>query len=219
MVAMNIVARKATQVCNGPVTDTLIMSSMPVVTKALHARAARSYDDLMAGKSVAEIVRSLDEERQLLVEARGSEFLSEKSGKTVKVHFTRIAKGARRSSKMASRWLAFDPALDAEVTIADQTITMQGVVNKVIPEVAQGIGKERAPFLTALAPIASELLLAGNAIMNVTIRAVIAAAMGLMSASEAAAEAQAAGIISAGIPGTKAKAEAAALVAVETMAL
>jgi hypothetical protein len=219
MVAMNIVARKATQVCNGPVTDTLIMSSTPVVTTALYARAARCYDDLTAGKSVADIVRAMDEERQLLVEARGSEFLSKKSGKTIKVHFTKIAKGARRSSKMATRWLAFDPALDAEVTIGDETITMEGVVDKVIPEVAQGVGKERAPFLTALGPIASELLLAGNVIMNVIIPAVVAAAMGRMSASDAATEAQAAGIISAGIPGTKAKAEAAALVAVETMAL
>ena len=34
---MNIVARKTTQVCNGPVTDALIMSSTPVVTKALYA--------------------------------------------------------------------------------------------------------------------------------------------------------------------------------------
>ncbi|CDX57701.1 conserved hypothetical protein [Mesorhizobium plurifarium] len=219
MVAMNIVARKATQICNGPVTEALIMSSTPMVTKALHARAARSFDDLMAGRSVAEIVRAMDEERQLLVEARGSEFLSKVKGTNIKVHFTKISKGARRSSKMAARWLAFDPALDAEVTVGDKTIHMEGIINAVIPEVAQGIGKERAAFLTALAPIASELLLAGNVIMNVTIPAVVAAAMGKMSASDAADEAQSAGLISAGIPGTKAKAEAAALVAVESMAL
>ncbi|MCZ4093285.1 hypothetical protein [Sinorhizobium psoraleae] len=219
MVAMNIVARKATQICNGPVTDALIMSSTPMVTKALYARAARSYDDLEAGKTVGEIVRAMDEERQLLVERRGSDFLTKAKGKTIKVHFTKISKGARRSSKMAARWLAFDPAPDAEVTVGDETIHMEGIINTVIPEVAQGVGKERAPFLTALAPIASELLLAGNVIMNVTVPAVVAAAMGKMSASDAASEAQAAGLISAGIPGTKAKAEAAARVAIDTMGL
>ncbi|MCZ4088607.1 hypothetical protein [Sinorhizobium psoraleae] len=219
MVAMNIVARKATQICNGPVTDALIMSSTPMVTKALYARAARSYDDLEAGKTVGEIVRAMDEERQLLVEQRGSDFLTKAKGKTIKVHFTKISKGARRSSKMAARWLAFDPALDAEVTVGDETIHMEGIINTVIPEVAQGVGKKRAPFLTALAPIASELLLAGNVIMNVTVPAVVAAAMGKMSASDAASEAQAAGLISAGIPGTKAKAEAAARVAIDTMGL
>jgi hypothetical protein len=218
MVAMNIVARKATQACNGPVTDAMIMSSTPVLTQALHARAARAYDDLTAGRTVADVVRSLDEERQLLVEARGSAYLSSQHDTEVKVHFTRIGKGARRSSKMASRWLAFDPALDAEVTIGDQTITMEGIVNAVIPEVAQGTGTERAPYLTMLAPIASELLLAGNVIMNVTVPAVVAAAMGKASPAEAAAEAQSAGIISAGIPGTKAKAEAAASVAIEALA-
>jgi hypothetical protein len=218
MVAMNIVARKATKICNGPVTDSLILSSTPVVTKALHARAARTYDDLAAGKPLTDIVRALDHERQLLVEARGSQYLTGLQGTTVKVHFTRIGKGARRASKMAARWLAFDPALDAEVTIGDQTITLEGIVDAVIPEVAQGVDADRAPFLSALAPIAGELLLAGNVIMNVTVPAVVAAAMGRATPAEAAAEAQAAGIISAGIPGTKAKAEAAASVAVETLA-
>ncbi len=219
MIAMNIIGRKTTQVCNGPVTDALIISSTPVLTRVLYERACRSYDDLSAGKSLGDIVRELDHERQLLVEKRGSDALTRAKGKTVKVHFTRIARGARRSNQMAARWLAFDAALDAEVTLGDETIHMEGIINAVIPEVAQGIGKERAPFLSALAPFASELLLAGNVIVNVTVPAVVAAAMGKMSPSDAALEAQAAGIISAGIPGAKAKAEAAAAVAVETMAL
>ncbi|HWC24163.1 MAG TPA: hypothetical protein VG502_17845 [Flexivirga sp.] len=217
MTAMNIVARKATQVRTGIVTDTLISSSAPVVTRALHSRAARTYDELSAGRSVEMVVRDLDSERQLRVEARGSQHLSELEGANVSVRFTRIGKGARRSSKMAARWLAFDPALDAEVTIGAETMTLEGVVDTVIPEVAQGVGTERAPFLSALAPIASELLLAGNVIMNVTVPAAVAAAMGKASPADAAAEAQAAGIISAGIPGTKAKAEAAARIAVETL--
>ncbi|RDW13443.1 hypothetical protein [Paracoccus thiocyanatus] len=219
MIAMNIIGRKATQVCNGPVTNAMILSSTPVLTRVLYDRACRTYDDLSAGKSLGDIVRELDHERQLLVERRGAEALTKAKGKTVKVHFTKIAKGARRSSKMAARWLAFDPALDAEVTLGDETIHMEGIINRVVPEVAQGIGRERAPFLSALAPFASELLLAGNVIINVTVPAVVAAAMGRMSPSDAALEAQSAGIISAGIPGTKAKAEAAALVAVDTLAL
>lgn len=217
MVAMNIVARKAVQICNGPVTDALMISSTPVLTRVLHDRASRAYDDLSAGKTVAEIVGELDRERQLLVEKRGAEALTRAKGQTVEVHFTKIAKGARRSSKMAARWLAFDPALDAEVTLGEQTIHMEGIIDRIIPEVAQGIGTERAPFLSALAPFASELLLAGNVIVNVTVPAVVAAAMGKMTPSDAALEAQTAGIISAGIPGTKAKAEAAALVAVATL--
>lgn len=219
MIAMNIIARKATQICNGPVTDAMMLSSTPVLTKVLYDKAARTYDAMAAGKTLEEVVKQFDLERQLLVEERGSAALTKAKGKTVKVHFTKIAKGARRSSKMAARWLAFDPSLDAEVTIGDETIKMEGIINQVVPEVAQGIGRERAPFLTALAPIASELLLAGNVIVNVTLPAAVASAMGKMSPTDAALCAQSAGIISAGIPGTKAKAEAAAAVAVETMGL
>lgn len=217
MVAMNIVARKATQIRNGPVTDALQLASAPVVAKVLYDRAARSYDQLSAGRSLAEVVRGFDDERQALVERRGSMLLSEKTGKKIDVHFTRIGKGARRQSKMAARWLAFDPALDVEVTINGDTRHLEGFVDKVIPEVAQGKGVDRSPFISMAVPIASELLLAGNVIVNVTVPAAVAAAMGKTTPSQAGSEAQAAGIISAGIPGTKAKAEAAAEVAIDTL--
>ena len=217
MVAMSIIGRKATQVRTGPVTDALMFASAPVVARVLYDRAAETYDQLAAGATLTEVVKGFDAARQARVEERGAGFLTKKMGKTVKVHFTKIAKGARRESKMAAKWLAFDPALDAEVTLGDETIRMEGIINRVIPEVAQGIGPERAPFLTALAPFASELLLAGNVIVNVTVPAAVAAAMGKATPSDAALDAQAAGIISAGIPGTKTKAEAAAHVAVETL--
>jgi hypothetical protein len=217
MVAMNIVSRKATQIRNGPVTDALQLASAPVVAKVLYDRASRSYDQLSAGRSLAQVVRGFDDERQLLVEERGSMFLSQKTGNKIKVHFTKIGKGARRASKMAARWLAFDPALDVEVTINDETKHLKEFVNKVIPEVAQGKDTDRSPFISMAVPIASELLLAGNVIVNVTVPAAVAAAMGKATPADAGSEAQAAGIISAGIPGTKAKAEAAANVAIETL--
>ncbi|MCC6867907.1 MAG: hypothetical protein IT522_03710 [Burkholderiales bacterium] len=217
MVAMSIVARKATQIRNGPVTEALQLASAPVVAKALYDRASRSYDELSAGRSLAEVVRGFDDERQALVERRGSRLLSEKTGKKIEVRITKIARGARRQSKMAAKWLAFDPALDVEVTINDATRRLEGFVDKVIPEVAQGKGVDRSPFISMAVPIVSELLLAGNVIVNVTVPAAVAAAMGKATASDAGSEAQAAGIISAGIPGTKAKAEAAASVAVDTL--
>ncbi|KAB2919376.1 MAG: hypothetical protein F9K29_06030 [Hyphomicrobiaceae bacterium] len=217
MVAMSIIARKATQVRNGPVTDALQLASAPVVARVLYDRASRSYDQLLAGKTLAEVVKGFDDERQARVEERACGLMSQKSGKSIKVHFTRIARGARRQSKMAARWLAFDPALDVEVTIDGETKHLKEFVNKVIPEVAQGQGVDRAPFISVAAPLASELLLAGNVIVNVTVPAAVAAAMGKAKPSDAGLEAQAAGIITAGIPGTKAKAEAAAEVAVQTL--
>lgn len=218
MVAMNIVARKATQVGNGPVTQALILSSAPAVTQVLHDIATRTYDDLRSGKTLGDVVAALDRERQQRVEQRGSRLLSAAMRTTVSVHFTRVDRGARRSSRMATRWLAFDPILDVEVTIGDETCRMERVIDRVIPEVAQGVGTERGRFLTVMVPFASELLLAGNVIVNVVVPAAVAGAMGIAEPAAAGQEAQAAGIISAGIPGTKAKAEAAARVAAETVA-
>ena len=217
MIAMNIIGRKATQVRTGPVTDTLLLASAPAVSKTLYDRATSAYDQMSAGTSLANVVKGFDAERQSRVETRGAELMTAKAGKTMAVRFTKIEKGARRQSKMAAKWLAFDPRIDAEVTIGDETIHMEEIINKVIPEVAQGTGVERGPFITALAPFASEILLAGNVIVNVTVPAIVAAAMGKASPSDAGLEAQSAGIISAGIPGTKAKAEAAARVAVDTL--
>ncbi|MEM6940828.1 MAG: hypothetical protein AAF509_11935 [Pseudomonadota bacterium] len=219
LIAMNIIGRKATQVRTGLVTDTLLLASAPGVGKVLYNRAVRTYEQLDAGKTLTEVVQGFDAERQARVEARGAELMTAKAGKTIKVRFTKIEKGARRASKMAAKWLAFDPRIDAEVTIGEETIHMAEIINKVIPDVAQGNGTERSAFITALAPFASEILQAGNVIVNVTVPAIVAATMGKGSPAETALEAQAAGIISAGIPGTKAKAEAAAHVAVDTLDL
>ena len=68
-----------------------------------------------------------------------------------------------------------------------------------------------------VAPLASEILLASNVIINVTVPAAVAAAMGKMSPAEAGKAAQVAGFVSSGIPGSNVNAEAAANIAVEVM--
>src|SRR5262245_26463202 len=128
ILAMNIVARKATQVRRGPVTDTLILASEPGRTHALYRRAARGFDELKAGKSLAEVVRGLDAERQATVEQRVSERFGRQLGKEVRLRITKLAAGARRDSKLARRWLAFDANVDAEVTMDGVTTRLNGFV-------------------------------------------------------------------------------------------
>jgi len=76
MVAMNIIAKKAAQLVSGPVTNAMILASEPVRAKALYRRAAKTYDDLKAGRDLADVVRELDEERKTNVEANVSKFFS-----------------------------------------------------------------------------------------------------------------------------------------------
>ena len=217
MVAMNIVAKKAAQLKSGPVTHSIILSSEPVRARALYRRAAKAYDDLESGKSLGDIVRELDDERKTTVEKNISAFLSKMTGKAVSIRMTHIGPGARRSSKLAKEWFAFDAHIDAEVTVDGETVKLERYSDQIIPDVAMGKRQDIAWAVPMVLPLASEILLASNVIINVTVPAAVAAAMGKLSPAEAGKEAQVAGFVSSGIPGSNVNAEAAAKMAIEVM--
>jgi len=217
MVAMNIIGKKAAQLISGAVTSSLIQASEPVRAIALYQRAARTYDELLAGTELSQIVRQLDEERKLCVEARVSAFHSRNMNKQVTVRFTHIGAGARRTSKLAKNWFAFDAHLDAEVTVDGMVTKLERYADQILPDVAQGKRPELAWALPLVVPLASEILLASNVTMNVTVPAAVAAAMGRHTPEEAAKIAQRAAFVSSGIPGAHVNAEAAARLAKSVM--
>lgn len=213
MAAMNIVAQKARQVRRGPVSDTLVLASEPRFTKALLRRAAFAFDRLSGGGSVADVVRALDDERLATIQARLSERQTRLQGRPVEIRLTQVKPGARRDSKMARRWLAFDPDIDVEVTVDGETTRLEGFVHRVVPDVVAGQRRELAPLVSLAAPAVGEILVAGNVIVNVTVPAAMAAALGLFEPGAAADAAVAAAYVTAGIPGAKARAENAAAMA------
>jgi hypothetical protein len=217
MIAMNIVAKKAAQLQTGMVTNSMILASEPVRAKALYRRAAKTFDDLSAGKSLAEVVRDLDNERKLLVETNVGKFLSKMTGKNITITLTHIGPGARRDSKLAREWFAFDAHIDAEITVDGVTTRLEHYSDQIIPDVAQGKRQDIAWAVPMVAPLASEILLASNVIINVTVPAAVAAAMGMLTPEEAGQLAQRAGFVSSGIPGSNVNAEAAAKLAIEVM--
>jgi hypothetical protein len=217
MIAMNIVAKKAAQLQNGAVTNAMILASEPVRAKALYRRAAKTYDDLNAGKDLAEVVRELDVERKRNVEQRVGAFLSKMTGKDISIRLTHVGPGARRSSKLAKEWFAFDAHIDAEITVDGETTTLERYSDVIIPDVAQGKRQDIAWAVPMVVPLASEILLASNVIINVTVPAAVAAAMGRLSPAEAGLVAQRAGFVSSGIPGSNVNAEAAAKLALQVM--
>lgn len=219
MIAMNIVAKKAQQLKAGAVTNAMVLASEPVRAQALYRRAAMAYDELKAGRSLEDIVRALDEGRKSRVEARVSAFLSKMTGKDVQIRLTHIGPGARRTSKLANEWFAFDAHLDAEVTVDGVTTVLERYSDQIIPDVALGKRSDIAWAVPMVVPLASEILLASNVVINVTVPAAVAAAMGLHSPEEAGLIAQRAGFVSSGIPGSNVNAEAAARVALSVMAV
>ena len=139
------------------------------------------------------------------------------TGKDVSIRLTHIGPGARRNSKLAKEWFAFDAHIDAEITVDGVVTKLERYSDQIIPDVAQGKRKDIAWAVPMVAPLASEILLASNVIINVTVPAAVAAAMGKLSPAEAGTEAQIAGFVSSGIPGSNVNAEAAANMAIEVM--
>jgi len=217
MLSMNTVARKATQIRRGPVTDALILASEPHRIDALYRRAAFAYEGLQAGVSLPDVVRQLDEQRQRTIEQRASSQLSRRTGKRIDMRITRIAAAARRDSKMARKWFVFDPAIDVEIVVDGHTHQLKGFVHELAPRMARGEVPELAALAPIVAPMVGEVLVAANSIVNVTVPAAMAAALGLHSPAEAAELAEGAAYISAGIPGSKARAESVATIAGRTI--
>jgi hypothetical protein len=207
MMAINTVSRKAAEVHGGPVTDTLILATEPARVNALYWRAVRAYSELSAGKSLADVVRALDEERLASVEANCNAVFSGMLGKTVAVRVTKLAPAARRSSRRVAHFWAFDALADVEVSVDGQTARMEGFVHDVIPAIVRGEREDGAWAAPLAAAVMSELLLAGNSIINVTVPAAVAAAMGKLTPKEAATTAAQAAYITVGIPGARQAAE------------
>lgn len=218
VLSMNTVARKAAQVRRGPVSEALLLASEPGRTDALYRRAAKSYDALSAGRGLGALVGELDEERQTTVEQRVSARVSKQLGKDVRIHLTKINAGARRQSKMARRWLAFDADIDAQISVDGATTELPGFVHDLVPKVARGERSDLAWAITPVAYVVGELLVAGNSIVNVTVPAAMAAVLGVHTPAEAAEIAERAAYVSAGIPGSKARAESAATLALDIAA-
>jgi predicted RNA binding protein with dsRBD fold (UPF0201 family) len=218
LVSMNTIARKAAELRPGLVTDTLIMASEPPRIKSLYQRAEKTWAGLQEGKSLAEVAQGLEKERQGVVEARANAMFSQMAGKEINIHVTKLVPGARRKGRLVEDYIAFDPLADVDITIDGKTMHLEGVIHDLIPQVARGEREDIAPIMPMVAAVLDEMTLMGNTIMNITVPAAVAAAMGKMSPDDAAREAAANAPLTAGIPGARVRAEKVAALAVKIMA-
>ncbi|MBI4830660.1 MAG: hypothetical protein HY801_03715 [Candidatus Lindowbacteria bacterium] len=212
-VAANTVARKAEQLRRGPIARCIIRATEGVRIEAVRRRAMKAYDLLSQGVSLGTIVKSLDEERQATVERGATDFFRKQMGQEIAVKFTKIACGARRPDDIAKRHLSFDIDADVEITTGGETMRFEGLVHKVIPKAVREQDGSVLPFLTFAAVPLNEILMGSNIILNITVPAAVAAAMGKLSPEEAARIAETSGFISSGVPGARERAEKVALLA------
>lgn len=206
LVSINIIARKAAEFGNGPVTKLLINATEPARTKAIYEKAEFTYDQLSQGKSVAQVVKALDDERLSVVENQASALFSAMTGEKVTVKTANLRSAARRTAKLVKKYWSFDPYVDVTVTMGDKTAVMEGFVHDIIPKVCQGQCQDVAWAVPFAAAVMDDLSLSGCNILNVVIPVAVASAMKIGDPAVIAAEAEPAAYITVGIPGAKAHA-------------
>ncbi len=209
------VAKKASELHNGPVTRLLVDASLPYVAKLIYQKGLATYEGLNQGRTLADIVRQMDDERVADIETYGAKYWKKLAGRDVTVKYLKIENAARRTSKLVKKYLAFDPLITVEVTEGEKHVVMEHFTDQVIPQVCLGERPDLAWATEIAAPLTSEVVLSGNMILNVVIPAAMASVMGYASIDDAAAEAEKAAYITAGIPGPKMAAKKAAKLACE----
>ncbi len=200
-ICINVMTKKAHEIKSGPVTETLILATEPAKSKAIHDKAVLTYEALAAGGSLAEVVKGLDDERLARYEDNAGRILGGLLGRKVSIKVLKVAPGARRKSPIAQKFLAFDPRLDFQVTVGDQTAELRGFTDQIVPQYCLGQHDDLTWAMLPCAAVASEIMLAGCNILNVVVPTAVAVAMGRAPVKEAAGEAVGAAYLTAAIPG------------------
>lgn len=206
LMSINLVTRKGMELQNGPVSETLILATEPARATAISRRAAFTFDCIQNGKTLEDVVRQLDEERQRTVETCASALLTGMVGQAVEIKVLRLESGARRTSKLAKKYFSFDPLVDIQVKVGENTAVLEGFIHDIVPAVTKGGREDVAWAVPLAAAVMDELLLTGCNIVNVVVPAATAAAMGANTPEEAAKIAEQSAFITVGIPGAKAAA-------------
>ncbi|RVU55502.1 hypothetical protein [Anaerosphaera multitolerans] len=206
LISINTICRKANELHSGPVTKMLIEATEPARASAIYRRAEFVVDELSSGKELSEVVKILEDERIANVENNANRILGAMAGEKVEVKVLKIEPGARRTTKVAKKYLAFDPLVDISVTIGDKSATLENFVHELLPEISRGERDDIAWAAPFAATVVSELILASVCILNIVIPAAIATALELHSPKDAGTIAEKAAYITGAIPGGKAAA-------------
>jgi hypothetical protein len=213
----NTIARKSEQVRRGPVSETIIKATDGIRANAVYKRARYAYDELEAGKDLADICAALDQARKARVEQNAGMVLSGFFGKEISVTFTKLEGGARRDHPFAQSFWGFDADVDAVVTVDGQEFVLEGLNHKVIPDAVMNKKAELSLPITVAAAVSQELMYVGCCTIDAVVPAAVAAAMGKQSWKDAGKQAEKGARITCSIPGAKATAREVARLAVRIM--
>lgn len=207
-VATNTISRKAEQVNRGPVTKAMILATDGAVTKAVYDRAKFTYDQLMNGNELDEIVRMLDDEKLENVENACGHLFSQMTGKDIVIKITSYKGCARRKpNDFLMKYCGFDTDANVEVTVDGEKVVFEGLSHKVIPDAVMNKNQDLLEAIPLAAVPVVELQLCGHTIINIIVPAAVAATLTDIPPKDIAEKAVTGAYISSAIPGAIPRAE------------
>ena len=212
----NTVARMVNQLRPGEVSDALLMATNPVVERAIEERVHRTIDEIHSGKSLADVISLLEQERTARVEARTSAMVSKNSGKNIEIKIDKLAGGARRSGKPGKLFYVLDPDVDVSVRIDGEEYVLKKFLHEVVPNAVVEKNEILLQVIPLVAPAVGELLVSGHSLIDLVVPVATAAVLGVGAPEELAKEAASPGTLATGgLPGGAARAAEVARLAVQ----
>ncbi len=185
---VNTIVRKVEQLRGGPVSRAVILATDVVTRRAIAERVKVTYEGMSKGKSLTNVIISLEEKRIKKVQGNASAMMSKNTGKKIEITIDRIEGGARRSGRISKQYYALDPAVDVTVVVDGKKTVLKNFCHEVIPDAVFNKKKELLDLLPLAAPAVGELLVTGHTLVDLVVPVATAAVIGKGSPEELAQE-------------------------------
>ena len=201
-VEANTIVRKVEQMRSGPVSQAVLMATLPVTKEAISKRITTTFDRLKKRSSLTAIIKRLEKERLERVEKSVSTMMSQAMDKKIEIKITKLAGGGVRPGTIGEKYFALDPDVDVTVSIDGKKHVLKKFCNEVIPNAVLNKDKQLLSLLPIVAPAVSELLVTGHSLVDLVVPVATAVVLGKGEPDKLADEAVARySLATGGIPG------------------
>jgi len=213
-VATNLLARKAAEEGQGPVTGIILAATEPGMTGAVARRVILANEAMARGETLHTIIKRRQEELISADSAKVARAMSLRTGKKVEsIRFLKVEAGSgRRKHEFAHRHFSFDANIDVEVTMDGKKRVIENVLGMAAPKALMEKDKDTLEALSAAAKAIIDFMCLGACSMDVVTAACVAAARG-MDPDEAHRQTVEAGNLFVAIPPSPSLLEAVRLAA------
>ncbi len=211
----NTVARKMEEIESGPVSMALVQGTEDRTLQAIEARVRLTQEVLGRGGTLADVLKTLGENRMQKVQGRTGEMLSKSLGKEVEVRIANMTGGGRRSGNLGRKIWVLDPEADVTVRLDGEDFEMPSFCTRAVLEAVLQKDVKKMEIISLAAPAVGELLVSGHTLLDLQVPAAVAAILG-QSPGEASKEAVRSGaLLSGGLPGCGQRTEKVAQLALD----